>query len=508
MKHRNKLCSIALVSISLISFLILVLYPAAAAQSSQLLITETQTTANESLQEFPDIYGDRIVWQDFRNGNLSNGNWDIFMYNLSTLKETRITTSESWQEDPEIYGDRIVWEDGRNGNIDIYTYNLSTRKETQITKDKSEHINPAIYSDRIVWEDGRNGNYYTDIYMYDLSTSKETRITTADKSAHIHPAIYADKIVWEEGLNGKYDIYMYNLSTNKETQITASGKAHNPAIYSNRIVWEDYRFSDVGPDIYMYNLSTSKETKISTSGMAYNSAIYGDRIVWHDYRIGNDNIYMYDISTSKEIPVTTNKSEQEFPAIYGNRIVWHDYRNVAYKPDIYVGTIGLPPVANFWGTPKSGNAPLDVTFTDISTEEPTAWNWSFGDGTYSTQQNPKHTYSVGGIYTVSLTVTNAAGYGKMTKTNYINITALQKPVANFWGSPKSGNLPLNVTFTDISTGTPTAWTWSFGDGTTNSTVKNPVHTYNKAGKYTVTLTVNNTAGSNSLKKSGYIDVSK
>ena len=163
------------------------------------------------------------------------------------------------------------------------------------------------------------------------------------------------------------------------------------------------------------------------------------------------------------------------------------------------------PIADFWGTPKSGEEPLNVTFTDNTTGEPTAWDWSFGDGTYSAQQNPVHTYSAAGNYTVTLTSSNTAGASTQTKTNYIVVTALQKPVANFWGSPKSGNVSLNVTFTDISKGSPTAWNWSFGDGT-YSAQQNPVHTYSAAGIYTVALTVSNVAGAGAMKKPNYINV--
>jgi parallel beta-helix repeat protein len=166
------------------------------------------------------------------------------------------------------------------------------------------------------------------------------------------------------------------------------------------------------------------------------------------------------------------------------------------------------PDANFWGYPKSGDAPLNVTFTDTSTGKPTAWKWDFGDGKYSNQKNPVHTYSEAGKYTVTLTAGNAAGSDIMTKPSYINITAStpsEKPNADFWGSPKSGNAPLNVAFTDASTGAPTARKWSFGDGT-YSTEKNPAHTYSKAGIYTVALTVSNEAGSNTMTKPSYITV--
>ncbi len=161
------------------------------------------------------------------------------------------------------------------------------------------------------------------------------------------------------------------------------------------------------------------------------------------------------------------------------------------------------PVANFWGSPRSGDAPLDVTFTDTSTEKPTTWKWGFGDGTYSTQQNPAHKYSESGNYTVTLTVSNKAGSDTNVKNNYI--IALQKPVANFWGSPRSGNAPLDVSFTDTSTEKPTAWKWSFGDGT-YSTQQSPVHKYSKAGDYTVMLTASNKAGSDIVTKAGYVSV--
>ena len=67
-------------------------------------------------------------------------------------------------------------------------------------------------------------------------------------------------------------------------------------------------------------------------------------------------------------------------------------------------------------------------------------------------------------------------------------------------------MPLTVSFTDQSTGSPTSWKWYFGDGNT-STEKNPVHTYNKSGRYSVTLTASNANGSNALTKTGYIAVS-
>ena len=69
----------------------------------------------------------------------------------------------------------------------------------------------------------------------------------------------------------------------------------------------------------------------------------------------------------------------------------------------------------------------------------------------------------------------------------------------------SGKAPLNVAFTETSTGSPTSWKWNFGDGT-SSTVKSPTHKYSAAGNYTVTLTATNAAGSNTKTKFQYIKV--
>jgi len=84
-----------------------------------------------------------------------------------------------------------------------------------------------------------------------------------------------------------------------------------------------------------------------------------------------------------------------------------------------------PPVANFTGNPTSGPAPLTVAFTDTSTGSPTSWSWTFGDGGTSTAQNPSHTYTANGSYTVALTAANSQGSNTNTKPNYITVAQVQ-----------------------------------------------------------------------------------
>lgn len=151
-------------------------------------------------------------------------------------------------------------------------------------------------------------------------------------------------------------------------------------------------------------------------------------------------------------------------------------------------------VPDFSVYPKSGKAPLSVSFEDLSTGTPTWWNWDFGDGVTSTLRSPQHTYSVPGTYAVTLTVGNAIQTKVMLVENAVTVTGASgdpsEVLATFKFGPSKGFAPLTVFFSDMSSGNPTSWKWNFGDGT-ESMLKSPVHTYIRPGYYDVTLQVNN-----------------
>jgi len=157
-----------------------------------------------------------------------------------------------------------------------------------------------------------------------------------------------------------------------------------------------------------------------------------------------------------------------------------------------------PPVAAFSMSTTSEQAPLNVVFTDKSTDA-TSWSWSFGDGSTSAEKNPKHTYSEAGNYNVVLTVKNEQGSSSKTQKVIVQSEPTPEkilPVADFDADTTSGSAPLSVQFTDLSQNA-NGWDWNFGDGAT-STEQSPAYTYGSAGNYTVVLTANNENGS-SLK---------
>ncbi|MDD4469725.1 MAG: PKD domain-containing protein [Methanoculleus sp.] len=79
------------------------------------------------------------------------------------------------------------------------------------------------------------------------------------------------------------------------------------------------------------------------------------------------------------------------------------------------------PRANFTANVTAGIAPLTVQFTDTSTGDPASWRWTFGDGNTSTEQDPVHTYTSPGNYSVALTVSNGNANDTVTKEHYIQV---------------------------------------------------------------------------------------
>ena len=128
-----------------------------------------------------------------------------------------------------------------------------------------------------------------------------------------------------------------------------------------------------------------------------------------------------------------------------------------------------PPVADFIGAPRNGTAPTTVSFTDISANTPTTWNWTFGDGSIvnATVRSPVHTYMTGGNFTVSLNVTNAVGFNSTTKVGYINLTNRTTKIGVFrnggWYLDYNGNGIWDSGIDNSSTFGAPGWTSVVGD---------------------------------------------
>ena len=166
----------------------------------------------------------------------------------------------------------------------------------------------------------------------------------------------------------------------------------------------------------------------------------------------------------------------------------------------FVCKLGQGVTADFSASPDSGNAPFEVEFTDLSSAGATSWHWDFRDGTTSSEQSPRHRYTTNGPHTVVLIVEGEDGSSRKEKIIY------HEPTAEFTSMRTHGRTPLNVKFTDSSTGGIDSWSWDFdGDGVEDSDKEEPlIFTYTKPGPYRVKLTVSGPGGRDVMSKLNYI----
>ena len=177
--------------------------------------------------------------------------------------------------------------------------------------------------------------------------------------------------------------------------------------------------------------------------------------------------------------------------------------------DFYGTSTGNAPVAEFSGAPTTVVVGGQVSFTDLSTNNPTAWQWTFQNGTPPTANtpNPNVTYNTPGIWNVTLTASNAHGDNTMTKNQYITVVQEGELAANFIGNPTTVPVGGTVQFTDQSSGPPTSWSWEFAGGNPpTSPDQNPSVTYPAAGVYSVTLTVSDGTNTEEFIRNNYINV--
>ncbi len=133
-------------------------------------------------------------------------------------------------------------------------------------------------------------------------------------------------------------------------------------------------------------------------------------------------------------------------------------------------------------------------FADTSLGTPNNWQWNFGNGNTSTQQNPSNIYWLGGTYNVQLIVGNGAG---CSDTIVTPITVSTVPIPNFIADTVCFGSTTHFTNTSTDSVAIFSNNWDFGDGINTSADTNPTYIYQAPGTYIVTLTVTNINGCDS-----------
>jgi len=142
--------------------------------------------------------------------------------------------------------------------------------------------------------------------------------------------------------------------------------------------------------------------------------------------------------------------------------------------------------ASFVYSPTTPGQGQTVQFADTTSGNSISWRWDFGDGSTSNAKNPSHVFLKASSYTVTLVSSTSSSSKQGSKT--ITVASMSILSSSFNYAPTFPSVGQMVQFTDTSAGSPTSWSWDFGDGT-SAVAKNPSHAFAAAGFYYVTLTV-------------------
>jgi PKD repeat protein len=179
--------------------------------------------------------------------------------------------------------------------------------------------------------------------------------------------------------------------------------------------------------------------------------------------------------------------------------VWNDDEEDTKKREDYI-TVYKPVEANFRASVTSGEAPLSVSFTNLSKGDFDQCMWSFGDGTISNDCDPAaYEYTEAGTYDVHLAVGGSGGRDVESKYGYIVVSEspINQPPTAVINGPAIGLVGDPLTFDGSSSsdpeGTTLSYAWNFGDGATGSGI-NVSHSYGQVGRYNIRLTVTDGEG--------------
>ncbi|HWR24907.1 MAG TPA: PKD domain-containing protein [Methanosarcina sp.] len=366
--------------------------------------------------------------------------------------------------DPSIYDSKVTWNDPSGV---IHLYDLAAKKDTILNSSKASH--PDIYSNKIVWLDNSSGK--PRIAIYDIPSRSKIFITknVDDRS---YPQIYGKRIVW----SANESVYLRDLSTSMQTKI---GSGEVPDVYDAKVVYKSDTETEYDHAVRLYDINTKKKITISSSGIPETPHIWGTKIIWADSYNHQGYILMYDTSTKKTTAVTDelgiDPNGNEYGASTGLHIAIQDGKIVYSKvADDYEGKPGV-----YLYSIASGKRTLLVEYPENIYTTPEVYDNKVVWGTYREGTNDT------GIYVYTLPT---------------------KPVAAFTADKTSGKNPLTVTFKYTGKVTPDTYLWDFGDGIKSKHAVTATHKYNKAGSYTVKLTVTNSAGSSTITKKNYIVV--
>lgn len=358
----------------------------------------------------------------------------------------------------------------------------------------------------VISADNTNGiwQYYTGTGSWQVFTSETGGIADISAAARLLEANHRIRFIPDEGWSGTAGITFRAWDQTKgEGGGTADAtQGGNRSAFSEETDKADIRVTDDPVANAGEDQTVFENTIVTLDGSGSTGAIVVYR--WEQTEGAavelSDPMAVQPYFTAPEVSGGTISLSFALTVDDGGELISSDSVNITI-------TDTPPPRAAFDINPSSGTVPLTVSFTDTSEGEMSGWLWDFGDGGQSHEQNPEYRYAKSGTYSVSLTVKGPGGTGTEAKPNAV--TVRNAPISvDFKAEPTKGAAPLTVAFAYVLQGEIESWVWDFGDGKT-STAAEPIHVYETAGQYTVSLAVTGRDGTvKTQTKEGFITVNK
>ena len=281
--------------------------------------------------------------------------------------------------------------------------------------------------------------------------------------------------------NEIYPMHEYAEEGEYIVTLTANNDVCGEMVFEDVVfVWDDSIFFDRCLADFYYTIDSTNTNTVNFYDASYSE--YGVSSWLWEFGDGT--------TSSEQNPIHTYSEEGEY--IVTLIIESGDICTSVFEDYVWIGENTWYPeeCQAFFFTEYDYNDFLTAQFVDFSYSpygQINAWQWNFGDGNGSAEQNPVHTYAEEGEYIVTLTI-----YADSCTSSFQEVVYMEdwgNPIGDcqafFW--PEFDSIASAVQFYDLSIPNPEFWNWEFGDGET-STEQNPYHEYAETGVYMVSLT--------------------
>ncbi|MDD4299720.1 MAG: PKD domain-containing protein [Methanomicrobium sp.] len=366
----------------------------------------------ENMKGDYSLSGDKIAWEE-RDGDY----YSVALFDEERGKKIILSEKSVSLRNPVVFGDIIIYEKHKGGDSDIFLYDYLTGATASVYKGSGMQTDPKISGDTIIWTDRTGGLSNIASFKLDRAASPKADFRASDNSVLDGlPPVSVSFMGWSSITAGSLQQYEWDFgdgSTSKEASPVHTYT--KPGTYNVTLSVKN----DFGTDV------VRKDSYITVGELPYaDFTVEGAKGVlpyttrFYDASLGVIDKRMWDFGDGTGSVITNPYHLYNDAGVFTVSLtVSNRYGSVTETKENLVDVGGAPDAAFVYSYAEGSTKEKPVVaFIDMSSGNPDSWLWYFGDGTFSSEQNPVHKFEKPGIYDVSLKVANA--YAEDIKTEW------------------------------------------------------------------------------------------